>query len=69
LPPSKNDSKEQGRKAEIEAKVLAKVEVENLKDQGMRLMASWLGLNLDLNLPLGLNLDLSIPLSLRPTGV
>jgi hypothetical protein len=53
------------------AKVEAKGEVENVKDKGMRLIASELGLNLDLNLPLGLNLNLNLilPLRLRLTGV
>jgi hypothetical protein len=48
-----------GRKAK--AKVEAKGQVENVKDKGMRLIASELGLNLDLNLPL----DLTLPLWLR----
>jgi hypothetical protein len=48
-----------GRKAK--AKVEAKGQVENVKDKRMRLIASELGLNLDLNLPL----DLTLPLWLR----
>lgn len=48
-----------GRKAK--AKVEAKGQVENVKDKGMRHIASELGLNLDLNLPL----DLTLPLWLR----
>lgn len=52
-------------------KVEAKREGENVKDKGMRLIASELGLNLDLNLPLGLNLNLNqiLPLKLRPRSV
>jgi hypothetical protein len=45
----------------LSGEVEAKGEVENVKDKGMRLIVSELGLNLDLNLPLGLNLDLSLP--------
>ena len=65
-----------GREGEVEAKVeqeagrleaRSEVEVENMKDKGMRFIASELGLNLSLNLPLGLNLIL--PLKLRLKGV
>jgi len=37
----------------------SEVKVENVKDKGMRFIASELGLNLSLNLPLGLNLILA----------
>ena len=57
------------REAGIEAEVEAKGEVEKVKDKGTRLIASELGLNLDLNLPLGLNLNLILPLWLRLRGV
>ena len=52
-----------GRKAK--AKVEAKGQVENVKDKGMRLIASELGLNLVLDLNLNLPLDLTLPLWLR----
>jgi hypothetical protein len=53
------------KKAKVKAEVKAKGEVENVKDKGMRLIASELGLNLDLNLALGLNLDIRLPMRLR----
>ncbi len=49
-----------GLGSEAKAKVEAKGQVENVKDKGMRLIASELGLNLALNLPLDLPLWLRL---------
>jgi hypothetical protein len=56
-----------GRCGRVGVRRKAKGDVENVKDKGMRFIASELGLNLSLNLPLGLNLIL--PLKLRLKGV
>ena len=43
----------------------AEVEWRRGKVEGIRLIASELGLNLDLNLPSGLNLNRSLPIGVR----